>query len=56
MIPGDIQKGVTNCSRICNFCENYSFVSLLEPFKVEDALGSRFGGGYARRAQQFQEK
>ena len=26
-------------SRITNFCEFYSFVSSLEPLKVEDALG-----------------
>jgi Reverse transcriptase (RNA-dependent DNA polymerase) len=38
-ILGDIQKGVTTRSRIANFCECYSFVSSLEPLKVEDALG-----------------
>ena len=38
-ILGDIQKGVTTHSRIANFCEYYSFVSSLEPLKVEDALG-----------------
>jgi hypothetical protein len=38
MILGDIQKGVTTRSRIANLCENYSFVSSLEPFRVEDAL------------------
>jgi hypothetical protein len=38
MFLGDIHKGVTTSSRIANFCENYSFVSSLEPLKVEDAL------------------
>ena len=37
-ILGDIQKGVTTRSRIANFCEFYSFVSSLEPLKVEEAL------------------
>jgi hypothetical protein len=34
----DISKGVNTCSRIANFCEHYSFVSSIEPFKVEEAL------------------
>ena len=37
-ILGDIEKGVTTRSRVATFCEHYSFVSSLEPFKVEDAL------------------
>jgi hypothetical protein len=37
-ILGDIEKGVTTRSRVTNFCEHYSYVSSLEPFKVEDAL------------------
>jgi hypothetical protein len=37
-ILGDIKKGVTTRSRVANFYEHYSFVSFLEPFKVEDAL------------------
>jgi hypothetical protein len=37
-ILGDIKKEVTTRSCIANFCENYSFVSTFEPFKVEDAL------------------
>jgi transposase InsO family protein len=37
-ILGDIAKGVTTHSRIATFCEYYSFVSFLEPLKVEDAL------------------
>jgi hypothetical protein len=37
-ILGDIEKGVTTRSRVANFCEQYSFVSSFEPFKVEDAL------------------
>jgi hypothetical protein len=38
MILGDIHEGVTTHSRIANLCENYSFVSSLEPFRVEDYL------------------
>jgi hypothetical protein len=37
-IPGDISKGVTTRSRLVNFCEHYSFVSSIEPFRVEEAL------------------
>jgi len=37
-ILGDMNKGVTTRSRVANFCEHYSFVSCLEPLKVEEAL------------------
>jgi hypothetical protein len=37
-ILGDISKGVTTRSRLATFCEHYSFVSSIEPFKVEEAL------------------
>jgi hypothetical protein len=37
-ILGDIHKGVTTRSRIAHFCEHYSFVSSIEPYRVEDAL------------------
>jgi hypothetical protein len=37
-ILGDIIKGVTTRSRLANFCEHYSFVSSIEPFRVEEAL------------------
>jgi hypothetical protein len=37
-ILGDIKKGVTTRSRAATFCQHYSFVSSLEPFKVEDVL------------------
>jgi hypothetical protein len=37
-ILGDIHKGVTTRSRVTHFCENYSFVSSIEPYRVEDAL------------------
>jgi hypothetical protein len=37
-ILGDISKGVIMRSRIANFCEHYSFVSSIEPFRVEEAL------------------
>jgi hypothetical protein len=35
---GDISKGVTTHSRLANFYEHYSFVSSIEPFRVEEAL------------------
>jgi hypothetical protein len=37
-ILGDISKGVTTRSRLANFCEHYSFVFSIEPFRVEKAL------------------
>jgi hypothetical protein len=37
-ILGDIRKGVTTRSCLANFCEHYSFVSSMEPFRVEEAL------------------
>jgi hypothetical protein len=38
-ILGCIRRGVTTRSRLANFFEHYSFVSMLEPIRVEDALG-----------------
>jgi hypothetical protein len=37
-ILGDISKGVTTRSRLANFFDHYSFVSSIEPFRVEEAL------------------
>jgi hypothetical protein len=37
-ILGDISKGVTTRSRLATFYEHYSFVSSIEPFRVEEAL------------------
>jgi hypothetical protein len=37
-ILGDISKGVTTRSHLANFCEHYSFVLSIEPFRVEEAL------------------
>jgi hypothetical protein len=37
-ILGDISKGLTTRSCLAIFCEHYSFVSSIEPFKVEEAL------------------
>jgi hypothetical protein len=37
-ILGDMRKGTQTRSRVANFCEHYSFVSSLEPTKVDDAL------------------
>jgi hypothetical protein len=37
-ILDDIHKGVTTRSRIAHFCEHYSFVSSIKPYRVEDAL------------------
>jgi hypothetical protein len=36
-ILGDIHKGVTIRSRLAYFCEHYSFVSSIEPYRIEDA-------------------
>ena len=38
-ILGSLRKGVTTRSHLVNFCQYYSFVSSLEPLKVEQALG-----------------
>jgi hypothetical protein len=51
-ILGSIRRGVTTRSRLANFCEHYSFVSMLEPIRVE-GLRCRLGDGHARRAQQL---
>ena len=37
-ILGSISKGVATRSRLAIFCEDYSFVSSLEPLKVDEAL------------------
>jgi hypothetical protein len=37
-IIGDIHKGLTTRSRVAHFCKYYSFVSSIEPYRVEDAL------------------
>ena len=37
-ILGSINKGVTTRKRLANFCEHHSFVSCIEPLKVDDAL------------------
>jgi hypothetical protein len=37
-ILDDIHKGVTTRSRVAHFCEHYSFVSSIEPYRVDDAL------------------
>jgi hypothetical protein len=37
-ILGDIQKVVTTRSRVAHFCEHYSFVSSIEPHRIEEAL------------------
>ena len=37
-IMGDISKGVQTRSRVASFCEHYSFVSFLEPNRVDEAL------------------
>jgi hypothetical protein len=37
-ILDDIHKGVTTRYRVAHFCEHYSFVSSIEPYRVEDAL------------------
>jgi hypothetical protein len=37
-ILGDIHKGVTTRSRVAHFCKHYSFVSSIQPYRVEDEL------------------
>jgi hypothetical protein len=37
-ILGDIHKGVTTRSRVAHFCEHYSFVSSIEPYRIKAAL------------------
>jgi hypothetical protein len=37
-IIGDISRGVQTRSRLTSFCEHFSFVSLIEPKKIEEAL------------------
>ena len=37
-ILGSITNGVTTRSRLATFCEHYSFVSSLEPLKVDETL------------------
>ena len=37
-IVGDISKGVQTRSRIASFCEHFSFVSCMEPKRVDEAL------------------
>jgi hypothetical protein len=39
-ILSDIHKGVTTRSRVAHFCEHYSFVSSIEPYRV-DARGTQ---------------
>ena len=38
LIMGDISKGVQTRSRVASFCQHYSFVSFLEPKRVDEAL------------------
>jgi hypothetical protein len=37
-ILGDIHKGVTTRSRVAHFYEHYSFMSSIEPYRIENAL------------------
>jgi hypothetical protein len=37
-ILGDIHKGVTARSQVAHFCEQYSFIFSIEPYRIEDAL------------------
>ena len=37
-IIGDISRGVQTRSRLALFCEHFSFVSFIEPKKIEEAL------------------
>ena len=35
---GDISRGVQTISRLASFCEHFSFVSSIEPKKIDEAL------------------
>ena len=37
-IIGDISRGVQTISRLASFCEHFSFVSSIEPKKIDEAL------------------
>jgi hypothetical protein len=37
-IIGDISRGVQTRSRLTSFCEHFSFMSSIEPKKIDDAL------------------
>jgi hypothetical protein len=37
-IIGDISRGVQTRSRLASFCENFLFVSFIEPKKIEEAV------------------
>jgi hypothetical protein len=37
-IIGDISRGVQTRSKLALFCEHFSFVSFIEPKKIEKAL------------------
>ena len=37
-IIGDISRGVQTRSRVASFCEHFSFVSSIEPKKIDEAL------------------
>ena len=37
-IIGDISRGVQTRSRLASFCEHFSFVSFIEPKKIDEAL------------------
>ena len=37
-IIGDISRGVQTKSRLALFCEHFSFVSSIEPKKIDEAL------------------
>jgi hypothetical protein len=37
-IIGDISRGVQTRSKLAPFCEHFSFVSFIEPKKIEEAL------------------
>jgi hypothetical protein len=37
-ILSDIHKGANTRSRVAHFCEHHSFVSSIEPYRIDDAL------------------
>jgi hypothetical protein len=56
-ILGDIHKGVTTRSRVTHFCEHYSFVSCIEPYRDRGCTKrSGLGASNARGTQQLHKE
>jgi hypothetical protein len=49
-ILGDIQKGVTTRSQVAHFCEHYTFVSSIEPYRIKMHLEIQTGWWQCKRS------